>query len=170
VVYVDNDPVVLTHGSALLAADDNTAVATADNTADMHRPAGVLGHPQTTSLIDFDEPVGVLLIAMVHFLTLDEQPAVMGHLRDVLASGSHIAATHVTLDGKPPEAVTQIEDVYATTPTPIYFREHAEIARFFDGFEIVDPGLVTLDVWRPDPQDPAPDPTGWLYGAVGRKA
>jgi O-methyltransferase involved in polyketide biosynthesis len=165
VVYVDNDPVVLAHGRALLASDDNTAVATAD----MHRPAEVLQHQQTNKLIDFNEPVGVLMIAMVHFLTVDERPAVMGHLRDALAPGSHLAATHVTTDGKSAEAVAKIEAVYATTPTPIYFRDRAEVGLFFDGFDLVEPGLVTLEGWHPDPADPAPEATKWLYGAVGRK-
>jgi O-methyltransferase involved in polyketide biosynthesis len=165
VVYVDNDPVVLAHGRALLARDDNTTVVTAD----MHRPAEVLEHPQTTRLIDFSRPVGVLLIAMIHFLTIEERPAVMGRLYDALAPGSHITATHVTTDGKPADAVAQIESVYATTPTPIYFRDYAQIGRFFDGYELIEPGLVTLDEWRPDPQDPAPGATKWLYGAVGRK-
>jgi O-methyltransferase involved in polyketide biosynthesis len=165
VVYVDNDPVVLAHGRALLAADDNTTVATAD----MHEPDEVLRHPQTLKLIDFDQPVGVLMIAMVHFLTVEERASVMGRLRDALAPGSHLTATHVTTDGKPAEAVAQIEAVYATTPTPIYFRDSAEIGRFFDGFDLVEPGLVTLDHWHPDPADPAPEPTGWLYGGVGRK-
>jgi S-adenosyl methyltransferase len=166
VVYVDNDPVVLAHGRALLARDDNTTVVTAD----MHEPENVLGHPRTTGLIDFDKPVGVLLIAMVHFLTVEERPSVMGHLHGALAPGSHIAATHVTTDGKPADAVAQIEAVYATTPTPIYFRDSAEIGRFFDGYELIEPGLVTLDEWRPDPEDPAPGATKWLYGGVGRKS
>ncbi|MGP4021400.1 SAM-dependent methyltransferase [Saccharopolyspora sp. 5N708] len=166
VVYVDNDPIVLAHGRALLASDDNTTVVTAD----MHRPAEVLEHPETARLIDFDEPVAVLMIAMVHFLTVEERPAVMGQLRAVLASGSHIAATHVTTDDKSPDAVAQIESVYAATPTPIYFRDHTEIGRFFDGFDLVDPGLVTIDGWQPDPIDPGPEATGWLYGAVGRKS
>lgn len=93
----------------------------------------------------------------------------MKHLRDALAPGSFLVASHVTTDGKSPEAVAQIESVYATTPTPIYFRDRAEIARFFAGFDLVDPGLVTIDAWRPDPRDPAPEPTRWLYGGVGRK-
>jgi hypothetical protein len=166
VVYVDNDPVVLAHGRALLAADDNTSVATAD----MRSPADVLEHPETARLIDFSRPVGVLLVAMVHFLTIDERPQVMGRLRDALAAGSHITATHATGDGHSPEAVTQVEAVYATTPTPIYFRGHAEVARFFDGYDLIDPGLVFIDGWHPDPHDPAPDSTRWLYGGVGRKA
>ncbi|MCO6010718.1 SAM-dependent methyltransferase [Actinoallomurus purpureus] len=165
VVYVDNDPVVLVHGRALLARDDNTTVATAD----MRDPASVLGHPNTTKLIDFSEPVGVLLIAMVHFITEEERPYVMGALRDALPSGSHITFTHATRDGHPTTTVEQIESVYATTPTPIYIREHAEIARFFDGYDLADPGLVTVDAWRPDPADPAPEATYWIYGGVGRK-
>ncbi len=165
VVYVDHDPVVLAHGRALLAADDNTTVATAD----LHSPDDVLGHAQTTKLIDFDEPVGVLLIAMVHFLTTEERPYVMGRLRDALAPGSHITATHTSTDGQSPEAIARIEEVYATTPTPIYLRSREEIAPFFDGFELVPPGLVMLDEWQPDLEDPGPAPTRWMYGGVGRK-
>ncbi|GAA4505083.1 hypothetical protein GCM10023191_060340 [Actinoallomurus oryzae] len=124
VVYVDNDPVVLAHGRALLAADDNTTVATAD----MHRPEEVLEHPKTRKLIDFNEPVGVLMIAMVHFLTVEERPAGMGRLRDALAPGSHLSATHGTADGKSAEAAADIEAVYATTPTPVSFRSHEEVS------------------------------------------
>jgi hypothetical protein len=165
VVYVDSDPVVLAHGRALLVADERTTVVTAD----MHSPTEVLANPQTTKLIDFAEPVGVLLIAMVHFLTLEERPQVMGQLHDTLAPGSHITATHVTRDGKPAESVEQVEAVYAATPWPAYFRTREEIRGFFDGYELVDPGLVLLHNWRPDAKDPGPAPTGWLYGGVGRK-
>jgi hypothetical protein len=165
VVYIDNDPVVLAHGRALLATEGNTTVTAAD----MRRPAEVLDHPEIRRLIDFDEPVGVLMIAMIHLLTVEERPAVMGELRDVLVPGSYFAATHITKDGKSPDAVEQIESIYANTPTPAFVRDHAEIARFFDGFDLVDPGLVNIDRWRPDPQDPAPEATGWMYGAVGRK-
>ncbi|MCW2918733.1 MAG: hypothetical protein JWN52_6801 [Actinomycetia bacterium] len=165
VVYIDNDPVVLAHGRALLATDDYTAVATAD----MRSPADVLEHPETTKLIDFDAPVGILLIAMTHFLTAEERSAIMGQLHAALPVGSYIAATHVTVDGHPAEAVEQIEAVYRSTPTPIYFREHAEVLRFFAGFDLVRPGLVTIDAWRPDPNDPAPEATRWLYGGVAQK-
>jgi hypothetical protein len=165
VVYVDNDPVVLAHGRALLAADDNTTVATAD----LHNPDDVLGHAETTKLIDFDEPVGILLIAMVHFLTSEERPQVMGRLRDALAPGSHITATHTSTDGQSADAVAQIEEVYATTPTPIYLRSRSEISPFFDGLELVEPGLVMLHDWQPDPEDPGPGPTRWMYGGIGRK-
>ncbi len=166
VVYVDNDPVVLAHGRALLASNDNTTVAMAD----MRKPDEVLEHAETTKLIDFSRPVGIMLIAMIHFVTVEERPQVIGRLHDVVAPGSHVAATHITRDGHSAAVVDQIEAVYATTPTPIFFRPHAEVARFFDGFELVEPGLVTIDRWRPDPSDPAPESTRWLYGGVAQKA
>jgi O-methyltransferase involved in polyketide biosynthesis len=168
VVYVDSDPVVLAHGRALLATNDQTTVAQAD----MRRPAEVLGHPETTRLIDFSAPVGVLMIAMVHFLTLEERRSVMSVLCDALAPGSYLATTHVTTEGHAPEAVAQIEAVYATTPTPIYFRTKSEIEPFFEGFDLVDPGLVTIDHWDPetDLQDEPAEGIGrWLYGGLGRK-
>jgi S-adenosyl methyltransferase len=166
VVYVDNDPMVAVHGSARLATDEHTTVVTAD----MRRPADVLEHPGTARLIDFTRPVGVLLIAMIHFIASEDRSRIMGCLRDALAPGSHVTATHVTTDGHSAEAVQQVERVYATTPTPIYFRGHAEVARFFDGLDLVEPGLVYVDAWHPDPGDPAPPTTHWMYGAVARKS
>ncbi|GAA5190697.1 SAM-dependent methyltransferase [Rugosimonospora acidiphila] len=162
VVYVDNDPIVLAHGRALLAADELTTVIGAD----LRRPADVIGDPELRRLIDFSEPVGVLLIAMTHFLVEEEFEPVMGSLRDALAPGSHVALTHVTSDHHSPEAVVGVEAAYRATPTPIYFRRHDEILRLFDGFDLVEPGLVTIDAWRPDPADPAPEATGWLHGGV----
>jgi hypothetical protein len=165
VVYVDNDPIVLAHGRALLATDNSTTVITAD----LRRPSEVWDHPEARRLIDLDRPVGVLLIAMTHFLHDGERDRVMGALRDSLAPGSYLATTHVTGDGHPHEAVEGVENVYRATPTPIYFRPHAEVLRFFDGFELVEPGLVTVDAWRPDPADSVSPATRWLYGGVGRK-
>jgi S-adenosyl methyltransferase len=165
VVYVDNDPIVLSHGRALLATNADTTVVTAD----LRDPADVVGRDEVRRLINFDEPVGVLLIAMTHFLRDDERDSVMSDLRKSLVPGSYLATTHVTVDEHSAEAVDGVEAVYRKTPTPIFFRTHQEIARFFDGFELVDPGLVTVDAWRPDPADPAPDATRWLYGGVGRR-
>jgi hypothetical protein len=105
----------------------------------------------------------------VHFLTSEERPRVMGRLRDALVPGSHIRATHTSTDGQSADAVAQIEAVYATTPTPIYLRSRSEISPFFDGLELVEPGLVMLDEWQPDREDPGPAPTRWMYGGAGRK-
>ena len=164
VVYVDNDPIVLTHGRALLVTNADTTVVTAD----LREPRKVVEHDDVRRLIDFTQPVGVLLIAMTHFLRDAEREPVMSVLRESLAPGSLLATTHVTVDNHSRDAVEGVEAVYRKTPTPIFFRRHDEIARFFDGFELVAPGLVVIDEWRPDPDDPAPAPTRWLYGGVGR--
>ncbi|WP_084010552.1 SAM-dependent methyltransferase [Pseudofrankia sp. DC12] len=165
IVYVDNDPIVLAHGQALLAENGNTTVLQAD----MRQPADLIDSGAVRSLIDFNQPVGVLLIAMTHFLTAEEREPIMGTLRDSLSPGSLLALTHVTGDGHSDTAVTGVERVYSTTPTPIYFRTHAEVSRFFNGYTLIEPGLVTVDAWRPDGADPAPAATRWLYGGVGRR-
>jgi O-methyltransferase involved in polyketide biosynthesis len=165
VVYVDNDPIVLSHGRALLATNADTTVVTAD----LRDPADIVGRDEVRELIDFDEPVGVLLIAMTHFLRDDERDEVMTKLRESLVPGSYLAGTHVTVDNHSAEAVEGVEAVYRRTPTPIFFRTRDEIARFFDGFGMVEPGLVTVDAWRPDPADPPPEATRWLYGGVARR-
>ena len=166
VVYVDKDPIVLAHGRALLATNDLTTVVTAD----LREPGTVIDHPDVRELIDFDQPVGIMLIAMTHFLRTDEFEPVIGTLRDALAPGSLLAVTHVTVDNHPAEAVEGVEAAYRATPTPIYFRAKNEIAKIFAGFDLVDPGLVTIDQWRPDPADPAPEATRWLVGGVGRRS
>jgi hypothetical protein len=165
VVYVDNDPIVLAYGRALLAENGNTTILQAD----MRQPATVIDSAVVRSLIDLDQPVGVLLIAMTHFLTVEERGPIMGTLRESLAPGSFLALTHVTGDGHSDAAVAGVESVYRTTPTPIFFRTHAEISQFFDGYELVEPGLVTVDAWHPDSVDPTPVATRWLYGGVGRR-
>jgi O-methyltransferase involved in polyketide biosynthesis len=165
VAYIDNDPIVLAHGRALLATDDLTTVVTAD----LRDPSSIFDNAEVTGLIDFSRPVGVLLIAMTHFLHDGERKQIMDELGSHLAPGSHLAATHVTVDTHTPEAVEGVEAVYRRTPSPIYFRTHAEIAKLFDGYELADPGLVTIDQWRPDAADPTPEATRWLYGAVARK-
>jgi len=166
VVYVDNDPIVLSHGRALLATNADTTVVTAD----LRDPRRVIDHEGVRQLIDFTQPVGVLLIAMTHFLRDEEREAVMSVLRESLVPGSYLATTHVTVDNHSREAVEGVEAVYRKTPTPIFFRRHDEITRFFDGFHLVAPGLVTVDQWRPNPDDPTPAPTHWLYGGVGRRS
>lgn len=166
VVYVDNDPIVLSHGRALLATNADTTVVTAD----LRDPREVIDHEGVRQLIDFTQPVGVLLIAMTHFLRDEEREAVMSVLRESLLPGSYLATTHVTVDNHSREAVEGVEAVYRKTPTPIFFRRRDEITRFFDGFHLVAPGLVTVDRWRPNPDDPTPAPTHWLYGGVGRRS
>ena len=164
VVYVDIDPVVLVHGRALLDADDNTAVVTAD----MRHPDDVLGNAETIRLIDFTKPVGVLLIAMVHFLTDEEAAMVVGRLHEALPSGSFLTITHTTADGRLASAVEKLNSIYKGSSTRLHFRTHDQLTALLGAFDLVGPGLVPLDQWHPDPRDPVPT-TRWLYGAVGRR-
>ena len=150
---------------ALLATDQNTTAATAD----MRRPSEVLEHPETVKLLDFSEPVGVLMIAMVHFLTMEERGPIMEQLRDSLPSGSHLAATHVTRDGHPADAVGRDRGC---------LRGHADadlLPRARGGRALLE-GIRagTLPAWSPSTpgtptRDLAPEATRWLYGGVGRK-
>ncbi|GHF84600.1 SAM-dependent methyltransferase [Streptomyces thermodiastaticus] len=168
VVYVDNDPVAVAHSEALLDGNpDATIVA-----ADIRRPADILSAPQVRDLIDFEQPVAVLMITILHFITAEEDPAgIVAAFRDAVAPGSWLALTHATDDDRPDTAAA-VGQLYRDRATsPVTARSHAEITALFDGFELVEPGLVHLPLWRPDPQERIPgDPRRyWVYAGVGRK-
>lgn len=169
VVYVDIDPIAVAH-SAVLLGDDPRAAALQ---ADVRDPAAILAHPTTRRLLDFDRPIGVLLLALLHFVRDDEEAgAIVRTLREVLPAGSYLALSHATYEGVPPEVMAQIERLYAGTTTPGKARTAAAIARFFAGWELVEPGLVPVPWWRPDERDhlfrDAPARSLILAG-VGRK-
>jgi hypothetical protein len=168
VVYVDVDPVAVAHSRAILAGNPNAAVVEAD----LREPEKILAHQVTRSLIDFSEPTGLLLSAVMHFIADDEDPArIMRVLRLALAPGSYLVLGHVTQDSEP-SAASAGEKVYnRSVSTGIHFRSRAEILRFFDGFELVEPGLVYTPRWRPDSQqDVLDDPSKfWYLAGVGRK-
>jgi hypothetical protein len=146
VVYVDHDPVVLAHGRALLADKATTTVIRGD----LRDPDAILGHPELTALIDRDAPVAVLLLLMLHFLDGQENPyAIVGRLRDALAPGSYLALTHGTW-GERAEATSAAADAYQRATAAVTLRTTEEISAFFDGFDLVEPGLVDLPAWRPD--------------------
>src|SRR3984957_6233444 len=146
VAYVDNDPIVLTHGRALLA-DDKT---TQGFTADMREPQAIFTAPGLTGLIDFSRPVAMLFVAVLHFVGDKEDPyGIVGTIRDAMAPGSHLVLSHVTTDGLSAELVARIEDVYERSNSPSLPRSRDEIARFFDGLNLLEPGLVRPGRWRP---------------------
>lgn len=124
-------------------------------------------------LIDFSQPVAVLLIAIAHFLTDDENPGrIIGTLSDALAPGSYLALSHGSGDFHAEAAVSQATAVYDRATAPLVLRPHAQIAAFFTGFDLVEPGLVQVPLWRPDGKPPAPRELAkiGIYGGVGRKA
>jgi hypothetical protein len=163
VVYVDNDPIVFSHGRALLANSSTVEVITAD----LRRPDEVLAHPTIQRLIDFSRPVGLLLFAVLHFVPDDEAPAeLLNAYLSRLAPGSLIGLSHITMDGFPTETIAEAAGVYKRATSPMVPRSGPEIAHLLDGLDLVEPGLVRTWQWRPDPDDDLQ--TNATYGAVGR--
>ncbi|MGP3957842.1 SAM-dependent methyltransferase [Nonomuraea sp. 3N208] len=172
VVYVDHDPIVLVHGQALLAADATTTVIEAD----AREPEKILGDPQARALIDFSRPVGLLLFALLHHLSDDEDPGgILRRLMAPLAPGSHLVISHFHNPGEAhPEVSKQAyaaEKVFNENLGTGRWRTRDELLAYFDGLELVDPGLVPLPEWRPDDGDTAtPGITYHTFvGAVARK-
>jgi hypothetical protein len=144
VVYVDNDPLVLVHGRALLAENPQTAVVTAD----VRCPETILASPQVAGFLDFTRPIGLILNAVLHHVHDDENPyGIVGAFKDALASGSYIQLTHFA--NAVPESFA-LEKVLMHAVGSGKMRGLEEITRFFDGFELVGPGVVFAPEWRPD--------------------
>lgn len=175
VVYVDHDPVAVAHSQAVLAGDDRTAVVSAD----LRKPRDILSAPEIAGLLDLERPVALLLVAVLHFLEDTDEPyAAVAQLRDALAPGSLLILTHASYEGIPlsEEVADGMVGVYRDIRNPLVMRSHDRISGFFDGFELLEPGLVSMPDWRPDRTGPladgeAPeDPYAFSgYGGVGRK-
>jgi len=169
VVYVDIDPVVVAHARMILDGDENAVVINAD----LADAGAVLGHPELRRVLDLREPVAVLMIAVLHFVSDDHRPAqIVAAYRDALAPGSYIAVTHATQDGQRPEQASEHRELYARTATPMTMRSHDEIGRLLAGWDLAEPGLVRMPLWRPDSVEELPQrPEEFAgYGAVGRLA
>jgi len=170
VVYIDNDPVACSHGQALLGPRDRVGFALGD----LRRPAEILRHPEVLARLDFTQPVGVLCACALHFVPDEEKPhEIIVAYRDALAPGSYLAITHgstaETPEDDPDGLVESVRSVYQNASAQLHVRPVKEIGRFFDGFEILDPGVVWMASWRPDPGTrPAGRPNS-LFGGVGRK-
>ena len=165
VAYVDNDPLVLAHARAMLA-DSADVIAVR---GDARHPFDFMTDDAVRKLIDFSRPVGVLFVAVLHFVTDEENPhGRVAWVRDRVAPGSYLVVSHITSDGTEPAAMNTIQDAYKEASAPAVFRTAGDIARFFDGFELTEPGLAGVAEWHnPDPE-PAPAAVRFL-GAVGRK-
>jgi hypothetical protein len=168
VVYVDTDPVAIAHSKSILAGDDKATIIEAD----LRKPGAILGHPETRRLIDFTQPVGLLLVAVLHFIRDEESPGdLVKRLTRPMASGSYLTISHTTFDHRSASAVKAIQRLYSRTTAPGSIRGHAEIRAFFNGFDLLEPGLVFTPQWRPDRPAPfvdQPERSG-TYAGVGRK-
>lgn len=167
VVYVDVDPIAVSHSRAILADDPQTVAVQAD----ARDTAAILADPETRRLLDLDRPVAVLLLGVLHFIPDTDDPAgIVARLRDALSPGSYVALVNVTHEDQPPEVI-EAQKLSGRTGTPIHLRSRAELLAQFDGLTLVEPGLVHIPLWRPDSPldvDGHPERFGALAG-VGRK-
>lgn len=149
VVYVDVEPVAVANSKVILEGNECvTAIQ-----ADLNAPDSILAHPGTRRLIDFDEPLGLLMVGALHFVPEDNDPdGLLDHYRGALAAGSYLALSHFTADVRAAEMAAMVE-VMKRTKDPIYPRTRVRFTELFNGFELVEPGVVSAALWRPDTQD-----------------
>ncbi|WP_320774543.1 SAM-dependent methyltransferase [Streptomyces sp. CRN 30] len=170
VVYVDHDPVAVAHSQAVLADDADADVVAAD----LLKPRDILASPQVERLIDLNRPVALLLIAILHFVDDTEDPyRAVAELSRALAPGSVLVLTHAAYEGipLPPERAGGAVDVYKDIRNPLIMRTRDEIARFFEGYDMVEPGLVPMARWRPEGAPEDEDPYAFSgFAGVGRAA
>ncbi|MEU1011218.1 SAM-dependent methyltransferase [Streptomyces sp. NPDC005890] len=163
VAYVDNDPIVAAHGNALLSHSGTTRILLGD----LRDPRSVLDHRDVRRLIDFDQPVALLLVAVLHFLTDADRPEeIVATLRDALPAGSFLVLSHATGDFADRSAA---QAVYTRATASLNLRTRAEVELFFDGFDLVEPGLTQVPYWRPDTPPPPRSEEIGFYGGVARK-
>ncbi|MFD5032345.1 SAM-dependent methyltransferase [Streptomyces sp. NPDC058220] len=170
VLYVDHDPVAVAHSQAVLAGNDIAGVLSAD----LRKPGQILNSPEADRLLDLDRPVALLLVAVLHFLEDEDEPyRAVAELRDALAPGSLLILTHASYDGIPltQEQAGGTVGVYKNIRNPLVMRTREQTAQFFEGFEMVEPGLVAMPQWRPDSPADLEDPYAFSgFAGVGRKA
>lgn len=164
VVYVDNDEVAVAHSRLILEDNPDATVIQAD----LREPAKVLADPETQLLVDFGRPVALLLVAVLHFIPDVAGPArIIATLRDAVAPGSYLVICHSCRDAKP-DLADVAQTVYSSRVAgQMCLRTREEIAGLFDGFTLVDPGLVWMPEWRPDSPGDVPANPRQYWGLVG---
>jgi len=165
IVYVDNDPIVLTHSRALLTG--NAEGATDYIEADLRQPEDVLAAARR--ILDFDQPMAVMLLGILHLIQDEEDPwGIVARIMAAAPSGSYLAMSHPAAEIHPGQMEAQ-KRYNERVSTPQRLREHHEVARFFAGLEMVEPGLVQVHQWRPDPGKIVPTNIATAHGGVARK-
>ncbi|MEV7393528.1 MULTISPECIES: SAM-dependent methyltransferase [unclassified Streptomyces] len=162
IAYADNDPIVLRHAEALLVSSPEGGTDYIE--ADVREPGAILDHAR--SFLDFDRPVALSMIALMHFITDDENPyGLTRTLLDALPSGSYLMFSHGTAD-EHPHLAKSVTTTYRKGEIPLRMRTRAEIEPFFEGLELVAPGLVTATGWYKDSPAPAQEPSGFYVGVA----
>ncbi|MEV4298101.1 SAM-dependent methyltransferase [Microbispora rosea] len=171
VAYVDNDPIVLVHGRALLTG--SPAGMTSVIEADMRQPETILSHPEVRAVIDFDRPVAVILAGVLHFLTDEEDPyGLVETFKAAVPPGSHLLLSHITLDFAPEVREEEFTKPYDNSTAPMVPRTLDQVMRFFDGWKVLEPGVTEVVQWRPDQykdRERIPGGHAWAYGALAVK-
>lgn len=164
VLYVDNDPAVIGHGRTLLETSDTAHLIEGD----LLEPAAILAHPHLRQRIDLDRPVAILILAVLHFIPDDDRARqAIRHLHQSLAPGSYVAISCGISEALGQDAQSLV-NLYRGAGSAT--RTTADVATFFDGLELLDPGLVPLPRWRPDGPVPGHRPEHmWIIGGIGRK-
>ena len=171
-VHAVDDPMVMTHARALLSSTEQGRTRYIEE--DLRNPDRILDHPDLRDTLDFGRPVALMLIAVLHFLPDQaEAVAVVRRLIAELPAGSYVAATVATPDFLPAEVAAAFREMVAKGQVEVWARDADQFAEFFDGLELVGPGIVRVGDWRPDLRPAGesaagPEPVS-IYGAVGRK-
>ncbi|WP_436534729.1 SAM-dependent methyltransferase [Actinoplanes sp. HUAS TT8] len=169
VVYVDNDPLVAVHAQALL--NGSRAGRTTYVESDLNDPEAILASPALRQTLDLTQPVGLMLIAVLHFIHGDGAAApIVGRLLDALPPGSYLVATHATSDFGTPEQQALYRQLVEQGKSDVWTRPRDEFAALFDGLELIEPGVVPASEWRPEPGAGIPGRSDInVWTAVGRK-
>ena len=167
VVYADNDPIVLAHARALLTSSPEGATHYVD--ADLRDTAKIC--EQAAEILDFGQPLAILLIGVLHCIPDRDDPAgIVSSLVSLMPPGSYLVIAHPASDIHQSQVSTAANRINPLMAEPVTLRTHDQVSRFFDGLDLVEPGLVQLHRWRPGPDGPVPDHDIANYGAIGRKA
>ncbi len=163
VVYVDNDPVVVSHNRALRSGAGVVSIY-----GDIRDPDPILRHPEVTRTIDFTRAMGVVFVAVLHFVTDDQRPQdIIGAFRSRMAPGSMLAISHLTSDGTPEPVMRTVQQVYTEATEPIVFRTASEIEALFGDMPLLEPGVVEVQQWRPELRATRVESTlRWLCGVA----
>ncbi|GAA1006597.1 hypothetical protein Aple_030850 [Acrocarpospora pleiomorpha] len=166
VVYVDNDPIVLTHARALLAGHGKGETRVI--TADLRDPEGILYRPEVEGFLDYTQPIAIMLVSVLQFIPDRDPEELIAPLRKVMAPGSFLVISHPTQDFRQ-EQVFQVADTYVRAKAPAVPRRKAEIEALFGDLRLVEPGLVQTPLWRPDREFIGDLNKIWMYGGVAQK-
>ncbi|HTR93140.1 MAG TPA: SAM-dependent methyltransferase [Trebonia sp.] len=168
IVYVDNDPIVLAHARALMTCDP--AGATAFIQADFREPGKILADPALHRILDLEQPVALMLIALVHFFTDDDDPqGIVSSLVDALPPGSYLTITNLTADFMDPEQAAEATEAGRRGGITYVPRSKAEVAAFVGGLDLVEPGVVPMQAWHPDGGSVTDQHGPTSYVAMARK-